>query len=971
MSPAPSEAPGPAPPQDGRLRDPHVRGVLLEQYREARRRLRDPVLAWADVQGDPARRRRYQRARGTGGLVRVEWDEAVELVAAAYVHTLGAYGPDRIAGLFPADAPGARLHTLIGAPVLVSEAPARGDDWADAAYLLVWGGDLPVTRSGDAWRLARARYRGQKVVAVGPGARAGGTRPADEVLHPHPGTDGALALAMGHVVLKEFFVDRESEFFAEHARRSTDLPFLVRLEERGEGTYAPGTFLRAADLGRRGEHAACRAVVLDEATGRAAVPEPGVTVPVLSLYGREVSAGAEVLLPHFDAAGRAGVVRRGVPVTRLGGASGPLVTTVFDLLLACYGVVRPELPGRWPQSYADADSPGTPAWQETQTSVPAATCARIAREFARTAERSGGRCVILTGDGTRRPFHADTLDRALLALLALTGCPDGSPAPSEGSLPVRRTDPAAYWYLHTGRWRHESSPADVLASPLGRGRLAGLTGVECLALAARTGWAPVYPAFDRNPLDLGGTFGDAVARAVADLRAGTLGIACENPDAPENWPRLLTLDSAEALGPIGEDGLRSLLGTASPGQAPDGIRPHDVPRREPASEGKPGALTPVGGDGIRDLLGTRDLLDTASPTRPPHGAPPRDVTRRAPGPQGKPEAAGPVGGDGGRGTAAPARAPDGIRPRDVTWHEPAPEGKLDLFLSLDGAESAATCLADVVLPIAGGRPGRGRTEFDTFTALAERIGALAAGHLGVREDLVATPLPHGDPGTTAPPGTVLDWRHGACTPVPGRTMPQLTVVVRDYTAVGTAFAAPAPESEPSRIGLRHLFLDHDWAHELGEALPVYRPPLDVHRLLGTARLGPGGQPEVPVRRLTPHDLWSVHSAHPDDLFLPALVSGDGYLWLSPEDAEAIGVADGDLVEAVGPDGVTVARAAVSSRMPAGTVYTRRAPHDGAPGSRAAAGPLLKPTRLLAGHGGLAGGTGDEVTVVRRPGREVE
>ena len=31
----------------------------------------DPVLAWADIVGDPERRRRYQQARGKGGLVRV------------------------------------------------------------------------------------------------------------------------------------------------------------------------------------------------------------------------------------------------------------------------------------------------------------------------------------------------------------------------------------------------------------------------------------------------------------------------------------------------------------------------------------------------------------------------------------------------------------------------------------------------------------------------------------------------------------------------------------------------------------------------------------------------------------------------------------------------------------------------------------------------------------------------------------
>ena len=63
------------------MRYPYVRGVLLEMYREAKARTGDPVTAWADVQADPERRRRYQRARGKGGLVRVSWDEAQELVA--------------------------------------------------------------------------------------------------------------------------------------------------------------------------------------------------------------------------------------------------------------------------------------------------------------------------------------------------------------------------------------------------------------------------------------------------------------------------------------------------------------------------------------------------------------------------------------------------------------------------------------------------------------------------------------------------------------------------------------------------------------------------------------------------------------------------------------------------------------------------------------------------------------------------
>src|SRR5216117_2370838 len=79
-----------------RVRYPYARGVLVDLYREAKARLGDPVAAWADIQADPARRRGYQRARGKGGLVRVSWDEALELIAAAHVHTIKEYGPDRV-----------------------------------------------------------------------------------------------------------------------------------------------------------------------------------------------------------------------------------------------------------------------------------------------------------------------------------------------------------------------------------------------------------------------------------------------------------------------------------------------------------------------------------------------------------------------------------------------------------------------------------------------------------------------------------------------------------------------------------------------------------------------------------------------------------------------------------------------------------------------------------------------------------
>lgn len=56
-----------------RVRFPYARGVLVEMYREAKQRLKDPVLAFAEVAGDPEKRKRYQNARGKGGLVRTSW----------------------------------------------------------------------------------------------------------------------------------------------------------------------------------------------------------------------------------------------------------------------------------------------------------------------------------------------------------------------------------------------------------------------------------------------------------------------------------------------------------------------------------------------------------------------------------------------------------------------------------------------------------------------------------------------------------------------------------------------------------------------------------------------------------------------------------------------------------------------------------------------------------------------------------
>jgi nitrate reductase / nitrite oxidoreductase, alpha subunit len=213
-----------------------------------------------------------------------------------------------------------------------------------------------------------------------------------------------------------------------------------------------------------------------------------------------------VELPRFDNPdGSAGVLHRGVPVRWV---AGQLVTTVYDLLLAQYGVARDGLPGSWPSSYADASQPYTPAWQEAITGLAGETVARIAREFAANAEETRGRSMIIMGAGTNHWFHSDTIYRSFLALTTLTGCQGVNGGgwahyvgqekvrpitgytvlgtASDWSRPPRLMIQTAYWYLHTDQFRYDRFSAGTLAAggPDPGGRPYGAPGAATARSAA-------------------------------------------------------------------------------------------------------------------------------------------------------------------------------------------------------------------------------------------------------------------------------------------------------------------------------------------------------------------------------------------------------------------------------------------------------------------------------------------------------
>lgn len=1133
-----------------RIRYPYVRSVLLDAFRAARARHDgDAVAAWAEVTGDQATARAYKSARGKGGMVRVGWDEAMDIIAAAYVHTIRTWGPDRCAGfsVIPAMSmlsygAGARFHELIGGTMLSfydwyadlppaspqvfgdqTDVPESGD-WYNSQFLIMWGSNLPLTRTPDAHFMTEARYHGQKVVAVSPDY-ADNTKFADQWLRVAPGTDGALAMAMGHVILSEFHVAQREPYFLDYMRRYTDAPFLLELDEHPEGGYVPGRFVTADGVDGVAPDApknAFRPLVWDRERGPA---DPGGTLadrftpegegrwnllldgvdPIMSIAELDADGAigggtpaegtatrpikaVEVLLPRFDLPASTtptgsiggGIRHRGVPATRL--ADGRLVTTVYDLLLANYSVRRPGLPGEWPADYQDATVAGTPAWASEITGVAGPACIRIAREFATNAVESRGRSQIVMGAGINHYYHADEIYRTILALTSMCGTQGVNGGgwahyvgqekvrPIAGwsqfafaldwARPARQMIATGFWYLTTGQWRYDDTPAERLASPLGAGDLAGKTAADTMVEAMKRGWMPSYPTFNRSPLLLGqqareaGT--DPKDYVVDQLRSGELRFACEDPDAPENFPRILASWRTNLLG-------SSAKGTEF---------------------------------FLRHMVGADNDVNAVE-------------------------------------------TPEGRRPVSMTWRDEAPKGKLDLMWTADFRTTSTTLHSDVVLPAATwyekydlsttdmhpfihsfnmaiNPPWEARSDFEIYQQLARMVSEWAPQYLGTQTDVVAAPLSHDTPDAmTMAHGDVRampeDW-------VPGVTMPKLVPIERDYTEVlnkfntvgplvekpgipikgimlvadkemdrlrrahgtGTGAGADRPlidtpiragdavmhmsgatngrlatqgwatlakrtgtslvelseeeagkqvtfadtQVKPQAVittpewsgsehggrrysafvvnvehhkpwhtltGRMHYYLDHDWMRDMGESLPVFRPPLDLASLYGeqapgTVSPSEAGTAQVAVRYLTIHNKWAIHSQYYDNLHMLTLGRGGQTIWMSPQDAEKIGVRDNEWVEAYNRNGNVAARAIVSHRIPEGMVFmhhaqerTMNTPLTESTGRRGGTHNsltriVLKPSHFAGGYGQLAyafnyiGPTGnnrDEVTLIRR------
>ncbi len=824
-----------------RPRYPYVRKVLWDMWEEERNKGKDPVEAWASIVEDKERAMKYKSARGKGGWKRVTWDQAVEIIAGAQIYTIKKYGPDHIASFSPIPAmslvsfiSGQRYNNLLGGiycsyyewyhDLPHNSSAMWGDqtencessDWYQSTYIIIAGTNLNQTRTADCHFIPEAKYRGTKIVVVSPNY-SDVTKYADLWVPLIPGSDGAFFMACIHVILKEFFADREVPYFVDYVKRYTNLPFLVILEKTDKG-YRMGRFLRASDIEDYAdeENAEWKLIMMDtngklqmpcgsigfrwekQPTGRWNLQLKNAKTgedfdPILTFLGREDERCPVIFSDFTDTfsifPGRTEgkgkppkEVIREVPAKRIKTKDGEiLVTTAFDLLMAQAGVSR-GLGGDYPRDYDDP-KPYTPAWQESQTGVSRNLAIQVGREFAENAEKTKGRSMIITGPGLLHFYHGGPLYyRALGVMLALCGCNGRNGGNFNhyvgtqhtrlhaafvnlgGALdwtkPPRMQNSTSFWYFHTGQWRYDPMTLDTQwAVDSKKLKERYNHAADMNVLAVRLGWLPFYPTFDKkNPLDV---YKEAIEAGCKTDEEVINWIVQQFKEGKYNFA--ITDPDAE------ENHLKvlivwrgNLIGTSMRGQE----------------------------IALKHFLGTHNnVLWDEEPAK-------------------------------------------GLI-KEVKWRDPAPVGKLDLLVNLNIRMDSTANYADIVLPAAfwyekydvtfGDMhtfvhpltpaiqpPWEAKHDWEAFKLIAKKFSELAKKYFPEPvKDVVVTALFMDTPDQLAQPnGEIKDWKYGECEPIPGKTFPKITIVERDYTKIYDKLVSLGPNiCKPGGYGSKGHYVD--------------------------------------------------------------------------------------------------------------------------------------------------------------------
>ncbi|GJF61890.1 nitrate reductase subunit alpha [Staphylococcus argenteus] len=846
-----------------RIKYPYIRGKLWDLWTEALEENNgNRVAAWASIVENEDKAKQYKQARGMGGHVRSNWKDVTDIIAAQLLYTIKKYGPDRIAGFTPIPAmsmisyaAGARFINLLGGEMLsfydwyADLPPAspqiwgeqtdvpESSDWYNASYIIMWGSNVPLTRTPDAHFMTEVRYKGTKVISVAPDY-AENVKFADNWLAPNPGSDAAIAQAMTHVILQEHYVDQPNERFINYAKQYTDMPFIIMLDEDENG-YKAGRFLRASDLGQTTEQGEWKPVIHDAISDSLVVPngtmgqrweegkkwnlkletEDGSKInPTLSMTEGEYELET-IQFPYFDSDGD-GIFERPIPTRQVTLANGDKVriATIFDLMASQYGVRRfnHELESK---GYDDAESKYTPAWQEAISGVKQSVVIQVAKEFAQNAIDTEGRSMIIMGAGINHWFNSDTIYRSILNLVMLCGCQGVNGGgwahyvgqekcrPIEGwstvafakdwQGPPRLQNGTSWFYFATDQWKYEESNVDRLKSPLAKTEeLKHQHPADYNVLAARLGLLPSYPQFNKNSLlfaeeakDEGIDSNEEILqRAIDEVKSKQTQFAIEDPDLKKNHPKSLFIWRS------------NLISSSAKGQEYF----------------------------MKHLLGTKSGL-LATPN-------------------------------------------EDDKPEEIKWREET-TGKLDLVVSLDFRMTATPLYSDIVLPAATWyekhdlsstdmhpyvhpfNPAidplwESRSDWDIYKTLAKAFSEMAKDYLpGTFKDVVTTPLSHDTKQEISTPyGVVKDWSKGEIEAVPGRTMPNFAIVERDYTKIYDKYVTLGPVLEKGKVGAHGVSFGVSeqyeelksmlgtWSDRDDDSVRANRPRIDTARNVADAIL---------------------------------------------------------------------------------------------------------------------------------------
>lgn len=170
--------------------------------------------------------------KGEGRFVQVSWDRALDDIAAR-LKAIAAVDPQRIVpysyagtmGLVQGEAMASRFFYRLGASLLDRTicATAGGEAlaytlgtrtgpameaFAEAKLILLWGTNT-IASNLHLWSFVQqAKRQGAKLVAIDP-YRSDTAEKCQQYIAPLPGTDGALALGLAHVLIREGWLDRD------------------------------------------------------------------------------------------------------------------------------------------------------------------------------------------------------------------------------------------------------------------------------------------------------------------------------------------------------------------------------------------------------------------------------------------------------------------------------------------------------------------------------------------------------------------------------------------------------------------------------------------------------------------------------------------------------------------------------------------------------------------------------------------